>query len=183
MIYWLIYPENFAYHGVALWRILKDLVPVMLLGTLVSLLSELGEEIGWRGFMVPALYQRLGINKMLIISSLFWCCWHIPLLIGGGYMAGTSLWYQIPAFWLAPFIMPLSTPSVRYTIGIRFSTPFPWIYGQIYTVFYGFPFPLGYGSTPINAIKREFHKKNHPFKAQKRRAYQIQPGAFLIFRS
>ena len=103
MIYWLIYPENFAYHGVALWRILKDLVPVMLLGTPVSLLSALGEEIGWRGNMVPALYQRLGLNKMLIISSLFWCCWHIPLLIGGGYMAGTSLWYQIPAFLLCIF--------------------------------------------------------------------------------
>lgn len=103
MIYWLIYPENFAYHGVALWRILKDLVPVMLLGTPVSLLSALGEEIGWRGNMVPALYQRLGLNKMLIISSLFWCCWHIPLLIGGGYMAGTSLRYQIPAFLLCIF--------------------------------------------------------------------------------
>lgn len=103
MIYWMIYPENFAYHGIALWRILKDIVPVMILGTLVSMLSALGEEIGWRGYMVPSLYQRLGLNKMLLISSLFWCCWHLPLLIGGGYMSGTSLWYQLPAFILCIF--------------------------------------------------------------------------------
>lgn len=103
MIYWRLYPENFAYHGVSLVIILKDLLPVLILGTLMSMMSALGEEIGWRGFMVPALYERFGLNKTLLISSLFWCCWHLPLLIGGGYMSGTPLWYQLPAFVLCIF--------------------------------------------------------------------------------
>lgn len=103
LVYWLIYPENFAYHGVSVWIILKDLLPVLVLGTFISILSALGEEIGWRGFMVPALYERLGLNKTLLISSLFWCCWHLPLLIAGGYMSGTPLWYQLPAFVLCIF--------------------------------------------------------------------------------
>lgn len=103
MVYWLLYPENFAYHGVALAVILKDLLPPLVIGTFFSLLSALGEEIGWRGFMVPALYERLGLNRTLLISSLFWCCWHLPLLIGGGYMTGTPLWYQLPAFALHIF--------------------------------------------------------------------------------
>ena len=103
IVYWLLYPENFAYHGVSLTVILKDLLPILVIGTFFSLLSALGEEIGWRGFMVPALYERLGLNKTLLISSLFWCCWHLPLLIGGDYMSGTPLWYQLPAFVLCIF--------------------------------------------------------------------------------
>lgn len=103
MVYWKLYPQNFAYHDVSIWIILKDCLPLAIIGTIVSLLSALGEEIGWRGFMVPALYQRLGLNKMLVISSLFWCCWHFPLLVAGGYMSGTPLWYQIPAFTLCIF--------------------------------------------------------------------------------
>ena len=83
--------------------ILKDLLPILVIGTFFSLLSAMGEEIGWRGFMVPALYERLGLNKTLLISSLFWCCWHLPLLIGGDYMSGTPLWYQLPAFVLCIF--------------------------------------------------------------------------------
>lgn len=43
------------------------------------------------------------MNRTLLISSLFWCCWHLPLLIGGGYMSGTPLWYQLPAFVLCIF--------------------------------------------------------------------------------
>ena len=98
MVYWRLYPDNYAYHGVRLVLVLKDILPVMILGTLISLMSALGEEIGWRGFMVPALYEKLGLNKTLLISSLFWCGWHLPLLIGGDYMSGTPLWYQLPAF-------------------------------------------------------------------------------------
>lgn len=103
MVYWQLYPENFAYHGVRVMLVLKDILPVLVIGTFLSLLSALGEEIGWRGFMVPALYERLGLNKTLLISSLFWCCWHLPLLIGGDYMPGTPLWYQLPAFVLCIF--------------------------------------------------------------------------------
>ena len=103
MVYWRLYPENFAYHGDPLVLVLKDILPVLVIGILISLMSALGEEIGWRGFMVPALYERLGLNKTLLISSLFWCCWHLPLLIGGDYMPGTPLWYQLPAFVLCIF--------------------------------------------------------------------------------
>ena len=103
IVYWLLYPENFAYRGVSLMVILKDLLLVLVIGTFISILSALGEEIGWRGFMVPALYERLGLNKTLLISSLFWCCCHLPLLIGGDYMSGTPLWYQLPAFVLCIF--------------------------------------------------------------------------------
>ena len=102
-IYWATYPENFAYQGVPLGMILKDCLPITIIGIFVSLLSAIGEEIGWRGFMVPALYEKLGLNKMLAITSLFWCCWHLPILMFGDYMSGTPAWYKLPAFVLCIF--------------------------------------------------------------------------------
>lgn len=103
LVYWRLYPDSFAYRGVKPGTIGKDLLPVMILGIFPSLLSAIGEEIGWRGFLVPALYRKFGLNPALILSSLFWCCWHLPLLIGGGYMSGTPLWFQLPAFLLCIF--------------------------------------------------------------------------------
>lgn len=114
IVYWLVFPGNFAYSGVSLWILLKDTVPVLIIGIPVSMLSALGEEIGWRGFMVPALYSRIGLNKMLVFSSLFWCFWHFPLLAGGGYMTGTPLWYQLPAF--AMCIFPVGVMAGLLTV-------------------------------------------------------------------
>ena len=105
LIYWQIYPDNFAYHGVALNLILRDIMPAMTLGIFFSLVSALGEELGWRGFMVPALRERIGLKKTLFVTSIFWCCWHLPLLIWGGYMDQCPLWYRLPAFILC--VMPI----------------------------------------------------------------------------
>ena len=102
-LYWFIYPDNFAYNGVNILLILRDLLPVIVIGILINLISASGEEIGWRGCMVPMLYEKVGLKKSLIISSLFWCLWHLPLLIFGDYMAGTPLWYQLIAFVLCIF--------------------------------------------------------------------------------
>ncbi len=103
MIYWKMHPEGFAYSGVSLPLILQDITLPLVLGVFFGLLSAAGEEIGWRGFMLPELLNKNWLNRTLISSSLFWCCWHLPLLIFGDYMAGTPLWYKIPAFILCIF--------------------------------------------------------------------------------
>ena len=103
MIYWKMHPENFAYTGTPLFLILKDCLPVGIIGIFAGLLTATGEEIGWRGFLVPALREKVGITKTLLITGLFWCLWHFPLLIWGGYMEGGSLLYSLIAFVLCIF--------------------------------------------------------------------------------
>ena len=98
MIYWAMYPDNFAYHNVPLNLILSDCLPVVFLGTILNMISATGEEIGWRGFMVPAFIERIGLKKTMLFTGFFWACWHLPLLIFGGYMAETPIFYRIPAF-------------------------------------------------------------------------------------
>ena len=102
-IYWTMHPENYAYSGVSLLLVLKDVGLYTVVCLLMSMLTAAGEEIGWRGFMLPALLERIGTAKSMATVSLFWCFWHFPLLIWGGYMEGTPLWYQLVSFVLCIF--------------------------------------------------------------------------------
>ena len=103
MIYWKMNPENFAYSGVPVLLILRDCLPAAVIGIFTGLITATGEEIGWRGFLVPALNERIGLNKTLLVTGLFWCLWHFPLFIWGGYMEGQSLLYSLIAFVLCIF--------------------------------------------------------------------------------
>ncbi|MEO8218162.1 MAG: type II CAAX endopeptidase family protein [Acidobacteriota bacterium] len=42
----------------------------------------LGEEIGWRGFLVPSLCGSFGFARGSLLSGVIWAGWHFPLLIG-----------------------------------------------------------------------------------------------------
>jgi uncharacterized protein len=63
-----------------------------------SLSTALGEEIGWRGFLVPELSKTVGFTGTALISGIMWACWHYPILIWGDYNAGTPTWYGLTCF-------------------------------------------------------------------------------------
>jgi membrane protease YdiL (CAAX protease family) len=61
--------------------------------------TVLGEEIGWRGFLVPELAKRNSFAATAIISGLIWALWHYPIfLFADGYNGGTPIWYYLPLF-------------------------------------------------------------------------------------
>jgi len=63
-----------------------------------GLASGLGEEIGWRGFLVPQLFTKIGFTGTALASGAIWACWHFPLLIWGDYNNGTPAWYGLTCF-------------------------------------------------------------------------------------
>jgi len=66
------------------------MIPVALtIGTVLSAISAFGEELGWRGYMVPRLVES-GVPQPFLISALIWCFWHVPLILWGGYAVGPS---------------------------------------------------------------------------------------------
>jgi membrane protease YdiL (CAAX protease family) len=67
-------------------------------GLLGSLTSALGEEIGWRGFLVPELARTTSFTTTALISGIVWALWHYPVLIWGDYNAGTATWYALICF-------------------------------------------------------------------------------------
>ena len=45
----------------------------------VLIFTSLGEEIGWRGYLLPALLERFGPLRASLVLGLFWAVWHLPL--------------------------------------------------------------------------------------------------------
>ncbi|MBO3094722.1 CPBP family intramembrane metalloprotease [Cellulomonas dongxiuzhuiae] len=51
-------------------------------GALVNSVAALGEEVGWRGWLLPALLP-LGTWPALLVSGVVWGLWHSPLILLG----------------------------------------------------------------------------------------------------
>ncbi len=67
-------------------------------GTIRGMASALGEEIGWRGFLVPELIKKYGFTKTSLISGSIWGIWHLPILLFADYNSGTPSWYAMSCF-------------------------------------------------------------------------------------
>jgi membrane protease YdiL (CAAX protease family) len=56
-----------------------------------NLIPSLGEELGWRGFLLPTL-EPLGKTKAVIISGMIWALWHTPMILILGFAYGRQMW-------------------------------------------------------------------------------------------
>lgn len=49
------------------------------------------EEMGWRGYLLPRIQDRVGSLAGSVLVGVVWACWHLPLfLIPGSYQYGES---------------------------------------------------------------------------------------------
>lgn len=68
-------------------------------GMIISLLTATGEELGWRGLLVPELAKLTGFRNTALISGAIWAAWHMPLIILAGHHGGaTPLAYSMACF-------------------------------------------------------------------------------------
>jgi len=70
------------------------------LGMTGSLSTALGEEIGWRGFLLPRLTHQFGFTVGCLFSGLVWALWHYPALLWADYNSGTDKRYALTCFTL-----------------------------------------------------------------------------------
>jgi membrane protease YdiL (CAAX protease family) len=68
------------------------------LGLVGKTSRALGEEIGWRGFLVPELSKVVGFTGVGLISGLMWAVYHFPVLLFADYNNGTPAWYGLGCF-------------------------------------------------------------------------------------
>jgi len=65
------------------------------IGAVVNTVPALGEELGWRGFLLPRLLP-LGTAPAVLVSGAVWGLWHTPLiLLGYNYGAQTPGWLGV----------------------------------------------------------------------------------------
>ncbi|MFJ3389868.1 CPBP family intramembrane glutamic endopeptidase [Lysinibacillus sp. NPDC086135] len=73
-------------------------------GSLLSLIPVLGEEMGWRGYMLTRLVDA-EFSRPILISGLIWATWHVPIVIAGLYVEGPPVLLSVLGiyFCIVPF--------------------------------------------------------------------------------
>ncbi len=89
-------------------RLLATIPLALTIGTLVSCVSAFGEELGWRGYMVPRLVEA-EVRAPDVVSGLIWCAWHVPLILWGGYAVG-----KFPALSVLLFVLTILPVALLY---------------------------------------------------------------------
>jgi len=69
------------------------------MGAAMGLVSATGEEIGWRGLLVPELAKIATFRTTALVSGVIWAGFHMPLMIGADYHGqGTPIAYSLLCF-------------------------------------------------------------------------------------
>ena len=84
--------------------------------------AGLGEELGWRGFLLPRLQTRYSALVSSIIVGIVWGLWHLPLFM----LEGMSPTYEMGQAWgVVPALLGYTVVVV-----IPYSILFTWMYNN-----------------------------------------------------
>lgn len=78
----LVAPKSFSSNtaNLLLFQNKPYLIPfIAISGAVVASFAALGEEVGWRGYMMPKLIKIMGLNKAIVVGGIIWGLWHAPL--------------------------------------------------------------------------------------------------------
>ncbi|MGH7279923.1 MAG: CPBP family intramembrane glutamic endopeptidase [Polyangiaceae bacterium] len=131
-LFFVLFPRSFAPQP---WLPLTlKLAAGALLGPLANAFSTFGEELGWRGYLLPKLIP-LGGRKAMLMMGAIWGVWHWPAIFMG-YEYG----FQYPG-------APWAGPLLFVWIVFLFGTFLGWLYLRSESVW---PAVIGHGG--INAM-------------------------------
>lgn len=69
--------------------VLISSLAAMLFGPLLNLIPAFGEELGWRGYLMPRLATRMPAWAASLVSGAIWGLWHAPMIaLGHNYGVG-----------------------------------------------------------------------------------------------
>jgi len=92
------------------------------IGLLLPAFFAIGEEIGWRGFLVPELAKTSSFTRVALLSSAIWVVYHYPLVfIFGAERAGTPILYQLLVMTIQGFGIGTTIAWIRLMSGSLWS--------------------------------------------------------------
>jgi hypothetical protein len=105
----------------------------IVLGPLINGIFGFGEELGWRGYLLPKL-MPLGKVKAYILVGVIWGLWHAPLIIAGFNYPGYPILGVVAMMGLTT---ALGIFINEMTLRNQSSILAGWIHGSINGQFYG----------------------------------------------
>lgn len=75
----------------------------ILLGLAAGLLFATGEELGWRGLLLPELAKLVTPVRAAVISGVVWALYHYPAMLFTDYRSAATLPYAMSVFTLSVF--------------------------------------------------------------------------------
>lgn len=87
-----------------------------LISPVLNFPAALGEELGWRGFLLPRLEARLGIRRALLLTGIIWGVWHGPLVVMG-FNYPEHPWLAIPLMICLTSALTLLLAALTYMGG------------------------------------------------------------------
>ncbi|MFB6354471.1 MAG: CPBP family intramembrane glutamic endopeptidase [Halobacteriales archaeon] len=92
--------------------VLLQVVQLLVVAPLVNSLFTLGEEFGWRGYLLPKLLP-LGVRRALLAHGVVWGVWHWPIIA-----MGHNYGLDYPgAPWVGMLLMVVFTVAVGVVFG------------------------------------------------------------------
>ncbi len=75
----------------------------------------IGEEIGWRGFLMPRLRARMSLPVAGLVTGIVWTLWHLPIYLQPDQGLAA---FAVFAWWVVPFavVMGFVAERARYSV-------------------------------------------------------------------
>ncbi|HYP21118.1 MAG TPA: type II CAAX endopeptidase family protein [Chloroflexia bacterium] len=86
--------------GVLIGELPSTVLTLLVNGVYMLIFVTLGEEVGWRGYALPALQARYSALLASLILGVVWALWHLPVF----FNPDTS-YSNLPFFLFLPFIV------------------------------------------------------------------------------
>jgi membrane protease YdiL (CAAX protease family) len=99
--------------------VLTQILIAITIAPFINVLFALGEELGWRGFLLPHL-MPLGQWKAILISGVIWGVWHAPVILQGHNYPGYPI---LGVFMMIVFCVLLGT----IIAWMYLNTKSPWV--------------------------------------------------------
>lgn len=86
-------------------------------GLLIGILFALGEEIGWRGLLVPQLARLTSFTRTALISGAIQAMWHWPFVLFADFSSAAPRWFALSVLTITVTLAGFSAAWLRLRSG------------------------------------------------------------------
>lgn len=76
-------PASRGWGAVTIQGLVGHIVLNALVGLVANSFMAFFEEIGWRAWLLPRLWDRIGPRRAVVVTSIIWGFWHVPFQLSG----------------------------------------------------------------------------------------------------